>query len=202
LIDNGFVSDHNRCRGHRCDRANGRGSMAKKKVSRSAPKGAAKPVKKSAAVAKKTPVVKKAVKRVAIPTKKLVKSTAAEAAKKAPTKGAASASVMAPAKPDAPPKPTPSLTPDISLGRPLITQEEKLYMLFHDDYHSRQVFEFLRVETVKDLEQFSPQQIIHLLSKPIRMTVDRIRQRLAKYKRSLRDDELFALEYGKRAESD
>ena len=152
--------------------------MAKKKVSRPASKAAAKPVKKSAVAAKKPPVVKKAVTRGAVSTKKVAKPTAASAKK-------------------APAKETPKFTPDVSLGRPLITQEEKLYMLFHDDYHSRQVFEFLRVETVKDLEQFSPQQIIHLLSKPIRTTVDRIRQRLAKYKRSLRDDEQFAIEYGK-----
>ena len=46
-------------------------------------------------------------------------------------------------------------------GVSLVTQEEKLYMLFHDDYQSRQVFEFLRVETVKELEQFSQQQIRH-----------------------------------------
>ena len=84
---------------------------------------------------------------------------------------------------------------EASLGRPLVTQEEKLYMLFHDDYQCRQVFEFLRVETVKELEEFTPQQIVHLMSRPIRLTVDRIRQRLAQYKRSLKDDEQFAAEY-------
>ena len=41
-----------------------------------------------------------------------------------------------------------------------MTNEEKLYMLFHEDYDARQIFEFLRVETVKDLEQFSPEQIV------------------------------------------
>ena len=170
--------------------------MAKKKVSRAASRVALKPVKKSAVAAKKSPVVKKVVKQSEVSTTKGAKPTAASA-KKAPAKGAASAAVKASSKPAVPVKATPSSTPDVSLGRPLITQEEKLYMLFHDDYHSRQVFEFLRVETVRDLEQFSPQQIIHLLSKPIRTTVERIRQRLAKYKRSLRDDEQFAVEYGK-----
>ena len=58
----------------------------------------------------------------------------------------------------------------------LVTQEEKLYMLFKEDYHARQIFEFLRVETVKDLEQFSPQQIVKLLSQPIQKTVLRIRR--------------------------
>jgi hypothetical protein len=174
--------------------------MAKKKISRLASKGMGKPVKKSAVAAKKTPIVKNVVKRVTVSTKKVAKSKAVSATK-VPAKRAASAPGKAPAQSTAPAKETLKSTPDVSLGRPLITQEEKLYMLFHDDYHSRQVFEFLRVETVKDLEQFSPQQIIHLLSKPIRMTVDLIRQRLAKYKRSLRDDEQFAVEYGKLMQS-
>ena len=73
-----------------------------------------------------------------------------------------------------------------------MTNEEKLYMLFHEDYEARQVFEFLRVETVKDLEQFSPEQIVRLLSKPIRLTVDRIRQRLAAKNRHLLEDVTYA----------
>src|SRR5438552_2371265 len=82
----------------------------------------------------------------------------------------------------------------ISLGRPTITAEEKLFMLFHDDYHARQIFEFLRAETVGDLEQFSPQEIIHRLSRPIRETVDRIRAKLAERNRCLSGDEEFARE--------
>ena len=80
----------------------------------------------------------------------------------------------------------------ISLGRPTITAEEKLFMLFHDDYHARQIFEFLRAETVGDLEQFSPQEIIHKLSRPIRETVDRIRVKLAERNRCLAGDAEFA----------
>lgn len=79
-----------------------------------------------------------------------------------------------------------------TLGRPLVTNEEKLYMLFKEDYHARQIFEFLRVETVKDLEQFSPEQIVRLLSKPIRTTVDRIRQKLAEKNRHLLEDMEYA----------
>lgn len=82
-----------------------------------------------------------------------------------------------------------------SLGRPLVTVEEKLYMLFKEDYHARQIFEFLRVETVGELEHYSPEQIIRILSAPVRKTVERIRERLAEHKRSLRDDNAFAREY-------
>lgn len=85
--------------------------------------------------------------------------------------------------------------PEVSLGRPLVTQEEKLYMLFKDDYHARQIFEFLRVNTLKELEELSPQQIVRRVSKPVFDTVDRIRQALAEMKRSLRDDEAYAKEY-------
>src|SRR6186713_1144296 len=80
----------------------------------------------------------------------------------------------------------------ITLGRPTVTAEEKLFMLFHEDYEARQVFEFLRAETVADLEQHTPQDIIHRLSRPIRETVDRIRQRLAERNRCLAGDEQFA----------
>ncbi len=105
---------------------------------------------------------------------------------------------VAPKKTPATKKPAPRKVvkePDVSLGRPLVTQEEKLYMLFKDDYHARQIFEFLRVFTVKELEEFSPQQIVRRVSKPVFDTVDRIREKLAGMKRSLRDDEAFGAEY-------
>jgi hypothetical protein len=83
----------------------------------------------------------------------------------------------------------------ISLGRPTVTAEEKLFMLFHEDYEARQVFEFLRAETVGDLEQHSAPDIIHRLSRPIRETVDRIRQKLADRNRCLAGDEQYAAEH-------
>jgi hypothetical protein len=79
-----------------------------------------------------------------------------------------------------------------ALGRPKVTGEELLFMLFKEDYHARQIFDFLRVEKVKDLEQYSPQQIVRLLSRPITQTVDRIRRKLAEKNRCLRDDAEFA----------
>jgi len=88
-----------------------------------------------------------------------------------------------------------------AIGRVLVSQEEKLYMLFKEDYHARQIFEFLRVETVKDLEQFSPQQIVKLLSQPIQATVLRIRRKLAEKNRHLAEDEAFVVEFKKNAPS-
>ena len=81
-----------------------------------------------------------------------------------------------------------------ALGRPKVTGEELLFMLFKEDYHARQIFDFLRVERVKDLEQYSPQQIVKLLSRPITETVDRIRRKLAEKNRCLREDAEFAAE--------
>src|SRR5437016_155830 len=89
----------------------------------------------------------------------------------------------------------------ISLGRPTVTAEEKLFMLFHEDFEARQVFQFLRAETVADLEQHSPQEIIHRLSRPIRETVDRIRTRLAERNRCLAGDEEFAADHKRRSPS-
>lgn len=84
---------------------------------------------------------------------------------------------------------------ELSLGRPKVTQEEKLYLLFKEDYHARQIFDFLRVETVKELEQHSPQEILKRLSEPIRQTVERIRRKLAEKNRSLAGDEDFARQH-------
>lgn len=81
-----------------------------------------------------------------------------------------------------------------TLGRPKVTGDELLFLLFKEDYHARQIFDFLRVERVKDLEQYSPQQIVKILSRPITETVDRIRRKLAEKNRCLRDDAEFAAE--------
>jgi hypothetical protein len=82
-----------------------------------------------------------------------------------------------------------------SLGRPLVTAEEKLYLLFKEDYHARQVFDFLRVETVRELEQFTAQEIVHRLSHPVRQTVEGIRRKLAEKNRCLAGDEDYALKH-------
>lgn len=163
----------------------------KKSVKKIAGKKAA--VKKTTA---KKASVKKSVSTKAVAAKSAVK----KAAKKVtPRSKPAVSKTQIPEvkKPTSPPPATEPVKSEPSLGRPLVTQEEKLYMLFHDDYQARQVFEFLRVNTVKELEQFSQQQIVHMMSKPLRMTVDRIRQRLAEFKRSLKDDEHFAVEFRK-----
>jgi rhamnose utilization protein RhaD (predicted bifunctional aldolase and dehydrogenase) len=143
---------------------------------------------------KKKKAAAKVVKKVTKKTVKVVKQAAKKPKQASPQKVARASSPKIVKKP-ATANPVIPIKLEPSLGRPLVTQEEKLYMLFHDDYQSRQVFEFLRVDTIKDLEEFTPQQIVHLMSRPIRLTVDRIRQRLAQFKRSLKDDEQYATEF-------
>lgn len=99
------------------------------------------------------------------------------------------------------PRRKPAKRPEASIGRALVSADEKLYLLFKEDYHARQVFEFLRVETVRDLVQFTPEQIVKLLSQPVRSTVDRIRQKLADKNRCLAGDEQHAAEL-KRKQAD
>ncbi|MGQ0636677.1 MAG: hypothetical protein ACT4QC_18865 [Planctomycetaceae bacterium] len=99
----------------------------------------------------------------------------------------------APRRTKTPPKKRAAAKPP-TLGRPKVTGDELLYMLFKEDYHARQVFEFLRVNTVKELEQHSATEIIRRLSQPVRDTVERIRRTLAGYNRCLAGDVEYALE--------
>ena len=162
--------------------------------------------KKKVAKASKKAATKAVVSRPVSKGKNVKAEATKPAGKTAPKKAKPVKSTKQPAKslptekPSSKAAPQPT-APEVSLGRPLVTQEEKLYMLFHDDYLARQVFEFLRVDTVKELEQYSQRQIVDLMSKPLRMTIERIRQRLATFKRSLKDDEQYAAEFLKGKES-
>lgn len=82
-----------------------------------------------------------------------------------------------------------------SLGRPKVTGEEDLDMFFKEDFHARQIFKFLNVQTLKDLERYSAGEILRRLSNPIKETVERIRRSLAQFNRCLNGDEEFALEH-------
>lgn len=133
-----------------------------------------------------------------MPKKKAVKKRPAAAAKKrakSPTKSEGAKTSKAVKR-----KATPARkTKTVSLGRPKVTGDEKLYLLFREDFHARQVFEFLRAETVRELEQYSPQQIVDRLSAPLVETVQRIRRTLADLNRHLAGDEEFAQQCKQRA---
>lgn len=125
----------------------------------------------------------------------MAKKKIAKKSRKRPVKRTANA---APAKPAGKRKKKPAAKPPAkratkkpALPRPTITGEEKLFLLFKEDYHARQIFDFLRVETVRELEQFAPDDIVKRLSRPIAESVDRIRRRLAEKNRYLSGDEAY-----------
>ena len=153
---------------------------------------------KKKAVKKKTTPKKKAAKKKTTPRKKAAKKKTTprkKAAKKKTTPRKRNTSSRSPSRK---PRGSHSASTKGTLGRPKVTGEEKLFLLFKQDYHARQVFGFLGVETVKELEQYEPDQIIKLLSQPIRQAVRQIRAKLAENNRSLRGDKEFALRFQER----
>jgi hypothetical protein len=127
----------------------------------------------------------------------MAKSKSAPASKSASRsrKPAAAAKKKPAAKKPAPAKkPARAKAGGAKLGRPKVSAEEPLYLLFHQDYQARQLFEFLRVQTVKELEQYSPHDIVRRLTQPVHDTVDRIRKALAEKNRCLAGDEQYAVE--------
>lgn len=80
----------------------------------------------------------------------------------------------------------------VSLGRARIPADARLDLVFQKDYQAREIFDFLRVETVRELEQFGPAEILEKLTGPMVQTVQRIRKALALYNRCLADDQEFA----------
>jgi hypothetical protein len=81
------------------------------------------------------------------------------------------------------------------LGRPKVTADARLDVLFQKDYQAREVFAFLRVETIRELEEHAPQAIIEQMTRPLVQTVDRIRKALALNNRCLARDDKFAVEF-------
>ena len=82
-----------------------------------------------------------------------------------------------------------------SLGRPRVTLDARLDILFQKDYQAREVFDFLRITSVRELEEFAPDEIIKKLTGPLYQTVQRIRKTMALCNRSLSGDRDFAHEF-------
>jgi len=154
-------------------------------------------------MAKKKPAKKKPVPARKAVTRKVVsrKAGGRKPVKKNPRKGAR---VVMPKRKSAAAKPAAqnaarSATAPVddrpSLGRPKVTGEEDLDLFFKEDYHARQIFKYLGVQTVKELERYSAGEILRRLSEPIKKTVERVRNLLAQYNRCLHGDETYALEH-------
>lgn len=83
----------------------------------------------------------------------------------------------------------------MDLGRARVSGTAELDQYFLKDYEARQVFTFLGVKTLKELEGFAPQEIIDRLTAPMLQTVNRIRKALALQNRCLSGDQKFAVEF-------
>jgi len=92
-------------------------------------------------------------------------------------------------------KPAAARSRGIDLGRARISGTAELDQHFLKDYEARQVFSFLNVKTLKELEGLSPQEIIDRLTAPMLQTVNRIRKALALQNRCLAGDQKFAVEF-------
>lgn len=141
-------------------------------------------------------MAKKAVKKKAA-VKKAVKKRAAKkksAARKKRPAGKSSSRAVVKKRPK---KAAAKKRASKSLGRAKIPADAKLDHVFQKDYQAREAFQFLRVETIRELEQLSPDEIIRQLAGPVVQTVDRIRKALAINNRALKGDSEFAREFQK-----
>jgi len=76
-----------------------------------------------------------------------------------------------------------------------VTGDARLEQFFMKDYEARQVFDFLNVETVKELETYAPDEIVEKLTAPVVQAVERIRKALALNNRCLKNDKTFAVDF-------
>ncbi len=162
-----------------------------------AKKNAPAKAKKAAAVKKKAAKKKAAPKKVAAKKNTARKPTARKVQKK-PPKGAAK-----PAKKKGVRRAT--MTTGIrtkkagrKMGRSRIPTDAPLAVVFQNDLDAQEAFAFLGIHTIRELEEFPPDELVMRLTSPAKQTVGRIRKILAMNNRCLSDDESFALEFQER----
>jgi hypothetical protein len=80
-------------------------------------------------------------------------------------------------------------------GRVRVPVDARLDIVFQKDYQAREIFDFLKVQTIRELEGFAPQEILDRLTGPMQQTVLRIRKTLALVNRHLARDEKFAADF-------
>jgi hypothetical protein len=120
------------------------------------------------------------------------------AAKKLPARKAARvkpAKNVKSAKKPAPTRKTPARRKSSGFGRVRVPVDARLDLVFQKDYQAREVFDFLKVQTIRELEQFGPAEILDRLTGPMQQTVLRIRKTLALVNRHLARDEKFAKDF-------
>lgn len=81
------------------------------------------------------------------------------------------------------------------LGRSRIPVDAPLDVVFQSDSEARDAFHFLGIHSIRELEQFSADQLVLRLTSPAKLTVGRIRKKLAMNNRCLAGDEEFAQQF-------
>jgi hypothetical protein len=168
-------------------------------------------------------MAKKAIKKAARPQKATTRAAAPKAAQKAAKKVVRKKPAPKPSKPTAtrkparpvrPPEPEPQAparkkgvrkatittgirdtSPTRKLGRSRIPVDAPLDVVFQNDTQAREAFVFLGIHSIRELEQFTPDDLVLRLTGPAKLTVGRIRKILAMNNRCLTGDDQFALEF-------
>ncbi len=166
--------------------------MAKKKVVKKAAKPA-KPAKSASRAGKKTTrpassVAKKkpAVRKVTVAAAPRIPAPAPEPDPSPRKKGVRKATISSGVRDEKPVR---------KLGRSRIPVDAPLDVVFQNDLQAREAFMFLGIHSIRDLEQFNPDDLVLRLTGPAKLTVGRIRKILAMNNRCLSNDEEFALEF-------
>ncbi|MCA9084212.1 MAG: hypothetical protein KDA81_09165 [Planctomycetaceae bacterium] len=158
--------------------------MAKKTTASRAKKAS---VKKKAVKAK--PAKKAATRKAAPAVVKKVPKKAAKAARPAKKKGVRRATLTTGIR---------TKKPEKKMGRSRIPTDAPLAVVFQNDMDAQEAFAFLGIHTIRELEQFKPDELVMRLTSPAKQTVGRIRKILAMNNRCLSEDESFALEFQER----
>lgn len=81
------------------------------------------------------------------------------------------------------------------LGRSRIPVDAPLEVVFQNDTQAREAFMFLGISSIRELENFTPDELVLRLTGPAKLTVGRIRKILAMNNRCLTGDEKFAMDF-------
>jgi hypothetical protein len=158
-------------------------SKVVKKVIKKKP--AAKPATKSS-VARKPAAPKPVMAKAAPPKVVAPKPVVAEVESPARKKGVRKATITTGIR---------DAKPVRKLGRSRIPIDAPLDVVFQNDMQAKEAFMFLGIHSIRDLEQFNPDELVLRLTGPAKLTVGRIRKILAMNNRCLTGDEEFALEF-------
>jgi hypothetical protein len=88
-----------------------------------------------------------------------------------------------------------------NIGRSRIPADAPLSIVFEHFSDVQDAFKLLQIQTIRELEEFEPDELVRRLTSPAKQTVGRIRKILAMNNRCLANDESFAIEFQERVAS-